>query len=243
MRSSRFALIFILALIFEYDAASADPPIFVAAAANLKPVLPTLVERFSDETGMNVRIVYGSSGKLASQILNGAPYEVFLSADQEFPAKIAAARLGHGSPQTYAIGILVACLRGKAPSPIAIANPRTAPYGRAAVQYLKRCWGVDENRANLVIGDSIGQAAQFFASGNVDRAFLAKSQVTGLECYGDPNIRFIELDTPQLDPIRQDLLLLKNNGGKPRKAAIDFVGFMLSQPAREILKASGYRLP
>jgi molybdate transport system substrate-binding protein len=233
----------VLLLVLGIHAAFGEEPVVVAAAANLKPVLPKLVERFTEETGVETRVVYGSSGKLASQILNGAPFEVLLSADQDYPAKVAVAGFGSGDPRTYAVGILVACFRGGTESPIAIANPRTAPYGRAAIQYLTKVWGMDETRANLVIGESVGQAAQFFVSGNVNRAFLAKSQVIEFEFYDDPAYRFLDLTGPQFDPIRQDLLLLRRDGSEPRKAAAAFADFLLSESGREILEASGYRLP
>jgi molybdate transport system substrate-binding protein len=236
------ALVLILVL-GTFHASRADEPVLVAAAANLRPALPKLTELFTEMTGVRVETVFGSSGKLTSQILNGAPFEVFLSADQEYPGKLATMGLGADTPRTYAIGILVLCLRGQAKSPVAIANPATAPYGRAAIQYIREVWEKDPDEVDLVIGESIGQAAQFFASGNVDRAFLAKSQVLEFEFHRETGYRFLDLGAPEIDSIRQDLLLLKKDGGNPRPASAAFADFLLSKPARELLEAGGYRAP
>jgi len=137
----RVVLALVLVLVLgTFQASRADEPVLVAAAANLRPALPKLTELFTERTGVRVEIVFGSSGKLTSQILNGAPFEVFLSADQEDPGKLVTMGLGADTPRTYAIGILVLCLRGQAKSPVAIANPATAPYGRAAIQYIREVW-------------------------------------------------------------------------------------------------------
>ena len=165
----------------------------VAAAASLRPVMAELGRAFEDATpSARVRVTFGASGTLVAQIRNGAPFDVFLSADRDFPRRLAEERLG-GPEVVYAIGRLVvwapagsphgaalersglAGLASPAVRRIAIANPAVAPFGRAAIAALRAAGILDAVRGRLVLGESVSQAAQFAESGAADAAILPAS--------------------------------------------------------------------
>lgn len=160
----------------------------VAAAADLQPVLPVLADRYEKETGIKLITSYGSSGNLTTQILNGAPMDLFLGADFVFPEKIVAAGLADGTaPTQYARGTLVLWARKDSPlqpisldtlldkrvTSVAIANDLHAPYGQAAVAALKRMHMYDQVKPHLVIAENIAQAAQFVESGNAQLGLIS----------------------------------------------------------------------
>lgn len=160
----------------------------VAAAADLQPVLPVLAADYEKATGVKIAISFGSSGTLATQIINGAPIDLFLGADFVFPEKIVAAGLADSSaPTQYAKGTLVLWARKDSPlqpitldtlvdkrvTSVAIANDQRAPYGRAAVMALQRMKMYDTVKPHLVIGENISQAAQFVQSGNAQLGFIS----------------------------------------------------------------------
>src|SRR5262245_58942570 len=168
----------------------------VAAAASLNPVLADVAAQFARDRGMRVQVVFGASGTLTRQIQDGAPFELFLAADEEFPNRLTAAGLTKGPGVVYAIGRLVifaptgsplstdARLDGLARlvktggvTRFAIANPDVAPYGRAAEALLRARGLWDMLRPRLVLGDSITQAAQFATTGNAVGGLLAYSLV------------------------------------------------------------------
>ena len=189
----------------------------VAAAADLQPVLPALADRFTRETGQPVRLTFGSSGTFFSQIQNGAPFDVFLSADMEYPLRLVSGGVGmSGSLLEYARGRLVvwarrevgldlqqglAVLADPRVRRVAIANPAHAPYGRAAVAALQQARLYDTLHAKLVLGESVSQAAQFVQSGNADAGIIALSMALA------PALResgaYLELPPSQYPPIRQ----------------------------------------
>ena len=170
---------------------AAAQPLTVAAASDLQGVLPEVARRFEAQSGIVTRVTLGSSGNFFAQIQNGAPFDVFLSADIDYPRRLAAS--GLGAPDTlyrYATGQVVLWalaanqpllhqgLRGlTAPAVrrIAIANPEHAPYGRAAVAALQAAGVYDQVRGKLVLGENISQAAQFVQSGNADVGIIARS--------------------------------------------------------------------
>lgn len=224
----------------------------VAVASNFAPVMPVLAARFERETGHRLSVALGASGRLYAQIRNGAPFQVFLSADDDKPAQLEKADAAvPGSRFTYAIGALVlwspkvaavdaegqVLARGGFEK-LALANPRLAPYGEAAVQVL-RALGLHERlQPRFVLGENIAQTYQFAASGNAELAFVALSQV-----WQDGRLRAGSawIVPPQLHrPIRQDAVLLLAGRGQP--AAEAFMAFLKSAPARAIIQAHGYRL-
>ena len=166
----------------------------IAAAADLKFALDDVVAQFQRDTGQRVRVTYGSSGNLARQIAQGAPYEMFLSADEQYVQWLADRALTRGEGDLYAIGrIAIFAPHGSPLRPderlshlarrlsngtvgrIAIANPEHAPYGRAAEQALRSLGLWEAARPHLVLGENVAQAAQFAASGNADGGIIAYS--------------------------------------------------------------------
>lgn len=215
----------------------------VAVAANFTGVAEELAPLFKAETGHDVTYSFGATGQLYTQITQGAPFEVFLSADDVRPSKAVADGFGvDGSVFTYAIGALALystslrvgdgenVLKGPFEK-LAIADPETAPYGKAAVQTLKAMgiYGMVEPR--LVTGENISQTLQFVESGNAELGFVAASQVVG-----KPEVWVIPAAFH--DPIRQDAVLLKT--GEANSAAAAFIDFLKSEKAVAVIEASGY---
>ncbi len=160
----------------------------IAAAADLQPVMPVLAREYEQQTGVKLDVSFGSSSTLATQIINGAPFDVFLSADFSFPEKIVAAGLADGKePVSYATGKLVLWARKDSPiqplsmdlltdlrvTRIAIANPEHAPYGFAASQALIHLKLADQLKSKLVTAENIAQTGQFVESGNAQLGFLS----------------------------------------------------------------------
>lgn len=222
----------------------------VAVAANFTASLQRLATDFQRRSGHTLLISSGSSGKLTAQIQNGAPYAVLLSADEVRPRQLIAAGLAvPGTQFTYAIGRLVlwspratevdargVVLHGPF-TRLAIANPKTAPYGAAAMQVLQHLglWMQVEKR--LVYGESIAQTLQFVRSGNVPLGFVALAQVAHAQPAGS---RWLVPQT-LYDPLRQDAVLLKR--GATQNAAREFLAYLRSPAARALIAADGYGLP
>jgi molybdate transport system substrate-binding protein len=183
-----------LAVLGSTFIARAETSLRVAAAADLQPVLPPILKQFEEETGVHVEATYQASAGLTTQILNGAPFDVFLSADMGYPRRLMSAGLadsGENSrptePAKYANGTLVLWARkdSKLPAPsldllrdpglrrLAIANPDRAPYGRAAVAVITNLKLYDSLRSKLVTAEDIAQAAQFVDSGNADAGLIS----------------------------------------------------------------------
>jgi molybdate transport system substrate-binding protein len=223
---------------------SAD--ITVAYAANLDPVMPELVQTFKSLTGYTAQTVMGASGKLYMQIKNGAPYDVFLSADTDYPARLwQEDHLTAGPPIIYAYNALVlwahdnpkqkdipGILSSSAIKKIAIANPKLAPYGKAAVDYLKKTRLLPKLDHKIVYADSIAQTAMYLLKGVAEAGFITKSLVC------TPNFRqqgwWQILDAP-LQP--QAMVRLNS---KADLAAQAWMGFMQSDEAQAIMMKFGY---
>lgn len=220
----------------------------VAVAANFTAAAQDLATAFKAKTGHEAVLSFGSTGKLYTQIVNGAPFQVFLAADDVRPQQAVAAGLGvDGTRFTYAIGRLVlyspdaglidatASVLGnpEALPRLAIANPGTAPYGAAAIEVLKALGYYDRLAPQLVQGDSITQAWQFVATGNAPAGFVAASQLVEVE----GGSRWV---VPQrlYSPIRQDAVLLRP--GADDAASRAFLEFLASADARAIIEKYGY---
>jgi len=217
----------------------------LAVAANFTAPMKQLVRHFEDQTGHQTVVSSGSTGKLYAQILNGAPFDIFLAADQERPLLLHRAGLAQ-APKTYAIGRLVLWSKDQgliAGDPavltrgdfarLAIANPKTAPYGVAAMQIIEALGQRQALEPKLVRGDNIAQTYQFVMSGNAQLGFVAASQVNA----SDIGSRWVP--PPSLyQPIRQDAVLL--NRGKNKPAALAFMAFLDSAAARQIADRHGY---
>ncbi len=225
-----------------------------AVASNFLLTFQLLAKDFSQQTQQHLVIISGSSGKLFAQIQHGAPFDLFFSADQERPKILGEAGLGiPDSRFPYALGRLtlwgshskldkdngVATLAKLAFTHLAIANPKTAPYGRAAEQALRALDLWDIVKPRLVYGENIAQAYQFVRSGNAQLGFLALTQVLSSQSLH----KHARWDVPATlhDPILQEAILLKH--GMNNKTARDFLAYVKSPAAKTIIKQQGYGIP
>ena len=235
--------------------AAAQTPLRVAAAADLQPVLPPILEQFKQSTGINAQVTYQASAALTTQIQNGAPFDVFLSANLEYPKKLIASGLAEGlgegtagTPIVYAKGTLVLWTRNEAkltPSlellknpglkRLAIANPDRAPYGKAAVAALQKLGLYEALKPKLVIAENIAQAAQFVDSGNADAGLISLTSTKTARLTADG--RYFELPTDSYPPIEQGAVLVTKTS--ERVAAKKFLVFLMSAPVQEQLRKYG----
>ncbi len=225
--------------------------ILVAVSANFLPPFRELAIEFETSTGHSLRVAAGSSGNFYSQIKNGAPFDVFLSADMERPKLLEDEGLGvKDSRFTYAIGRLVLwspnpdlikgeeTLRSKKFKRLAIANPKTAPYGLAAMQGMQKLELWESIQPKIVMGENLGQTMGFIESGNADLGFVALSQVLDPKIKGKGSL----WDVPSNlhEPIKQDVILLtKGKDNQAAKALMEFIG---GPQARAIIARYGYEL-
>lgn len=221
--------------------------VHVAVAANFGAVHERLATLFTAGTGHEVVSSTGSSGQLYAQIRNGAPYDVFLSADSDRPLLLEqSGAASAGMRFTYAVGRLALYgpsldsvrafgvdLRDRRHQRIAIANPKTAPYGAAAVQVLARLGLTDVVASRLVRGENVAQAYQFVHSGAAELGFVAASQV-----QGEPAQAYWMVPAEYHDVIAQDAVLLRRGEGNP--AALAFAEFMRGGLARGVIESFGY---
>ena len=218
----------------------------VAVASNFTDAAQEIAKAFADTTDHEAVLAFGATGQLYTQITQGAPFEVFLSADDMRPALLVREGLGvAGSAFTYAVGRLVLysadedmvsgpdTLITPTFSKIAIANPETAPYGRAAIEVMQALGVDDALRAKIVQGQNIAQTFQFIETGNAELGFIAYGQVS----RSDSGSKWV-VPQERYSPIRQDAVLLKPGENNP--AAIAFLEFLRSKPASAILEKHGY---
>jgi len=225
----------------------------VAVAANFAAPLAKLAPAFTAATGHTLLISSGATGKFASQIRAGAPFEVLLAADDETPKALVAEGLAVGNSRfTYAIGTLVlwsaqpglvddqgAVLAGGRFQHLAIANPKLAPYGQAAMETLQAKGLAQSLASKLVTAESIAQAQQFVSTGNAELGFVALSQVIGAT-PGQPATGSMWVVPAALHAeIRQDAVLLQP--GEKNPAATALLGWLRSDAARSVIKGFGYR--
>jgi len=250
MKPSRLLSVLLACLAGASFAARADE-VSVAVAANFTAPMKLIAVDFEKDTGHKVVASYGATGKFYAQIKNGAPFEVLLSADDETPAKLIREGAGvSGSQFTYAMGTLVlwsakpaivdgagAVLKKGAFDHIALADPKLAPYGAAAVASMKALGVYDSLQPKLVTADNIGQAYQFVSSGNALLGFVALSQVLkNGQIEGSSWVVPANLYTP----IRQDAVVLDKGKGKP--AADALMKYLKSDKAKAVIKSFGYEL-
>jgi molybdate transport system substrate-binding protein len=239
-----------------WSPAFAQQPPRVAAASDLNFALTEIAEQFAREQGQRVDLIFGSSGTLARQVRDGAPFEVFLSADEAFVEELTAAGLTRDAGTLYAIGRIV--LFAPTGSPLkasdgldglarllaagrvtrfAIANPEHAPYGRAAEAALRKRGLWDDLRPRLVLGENVSQAAQFATTGNAVGGIIAYSLALA------PNVRsrgaFALIPEADHPPLRQRMVLLKRAG----PIADRFYRYLQQPAARAILEQYGFTLP
>lgn len=233
-------------------AAPASAQLSVAAASDLQSVLPEIGARFLRASGQALRVTYGSSGQFVSQIQNGAPFDLFLSADEAFVRRLVAS--GHAdaaSVAPYALGRLalwsrtdrtldlapgLAVLTSPAVRRIAIANPEHAPYGRAAVDALRRAGLYDRVQARLVLGENVSQAAQFAQTGNADVGIIALSLTLAPAMRASG--RAVELPPNTFAPITQTGVVL--SASRQRDVARRFLQFLSQPDIAQLLRDSGF---
>lgn len=223
--------------------------IHAAVAANFTAAMKDIAAKFEKNTEHKVVLSFGSSGKIFAQIQNGAPFQVFLSADQEKPEALDKAGLSvPGSRFTYAVGALAlwstkpgfanddARLKSGDFNKLALANPKLAPYGAAAVEVLESLKLKQATEPKWVMGENIAQTYQFVGSGNADLGFVALSQIMdkGKMQEGSSWIIPAELHSP----IRQDAVLLKS--AKDSAGAKTLLAYLRSEEAQAIIHSYGY---
>lgn len=224
----------------------------VAVAANVQYAMEALKERFEKETGIKVEVILGSSGKLTQQVQEGAPFDVFVSADTKYPLILYQNRLAYEAPKVYANGVLVLwtarndikltgdlsfLLQNKIKK-IAIANPKTAPYGIAAEEVLKRYNLYEKINNKLVFGESITQTNQFILTRSADVGFTAKSVVLA-KATKEKGV-WMELDKKTYTPITQSAIILKHGAETNKASSEKFYNYLYSNSAKAIFRQFGY---
>lgn len=241
-------IILIAAIFFASTAFGRAAQAVVAVAANFAEPARQIAKVFKKETGYDVSLSFGATGNFYNQIIQGAPFDVFLAADTERPQKAVTEGYGvAGTNFTYAIGTLVLwsarpdlikgpdILENSAINHIAYCNPQIAPYGQAALQAMQNIGLYKTLKPKLVEGQSIAQAFQFVKTGNAEIGFVALSQV-----IHEKNGSYWYVPQDYYHPIRQDAVLLKK--GENNEAAKAFLIFLKSPHAHEIIRQYGYML-
>jgi molybdate transport system substrate-binding protein len=224
----------------------------VAAAADLQTVMPALAAQFQKATGRTIHVTFGSSGNFFSQIQNGAPFDLFLSADSDYPRRLEAAGLvERGSLVTYATGRIVVWARKDGPTDvtrglsalldarvrrISIANAEHAPYGRAAVAALRHEQMYERVRTKLVLGENVSQAAQFVDSGNADAGIIPLSLAIGPPL--NERGTYYEIPTSFHPPIEQTAAVIAASLNKA--AAHDFLAFLQTPDVVRLMQTYGF---
>jgi molybdate transport system substrate-binding protein len=226
----------------------------IAVAANMKDAFLAIQNEFKAENKADFRVVYGSSGNITAQILNGAPFSLFISADENYPLELAKRKITVDEGKVYAIGKIALLSKKsngitlgsskadltkafKQANKIAIAKPELAPYGKAAVDYLKAEGLWDLVKDKLVYGDNISIATMYVASGAADLGFTALS--LALAPGVAKETEYLVLNPALYEPIQQRMVLMKN---APRDA-VALYQFMQSPKAKAILRSFGYQIP
>lgn len=254
MSVARVFLIAVLVLLFTFQPAAAQQ-ITVAAAADLQFAMQEIASRFQKETGKSVHLVFGSSGSFFQELQNGAPFDMFFSADLDYAKKLEAAGLTEpGTYYQYASGKIVIWIPSDSkldlqsglqvlldPSikKIAIANPQHAPYGKAAVAALERGKLYDKVQQKFVFGENISQTASFVMSGSADVGIVALSLALS------PNMkdkgRYAEIPSGEYPPIEQACVVLGSS--KNKETAVQFLAFIKTPAMADVLRAYGFNVP
>lgn len=238
------------------SAARGRPQVRIAAAADLNVVLGDVIARFSATHAIDVTASYGSSGTLFSQLMNGAPFDLFLSADTDYPRRLVQRGLTiEGTEFTYAVGRLVVwtssastvdargrglrALADPGVAHVALANPEHAPYGRAAVAALRTAGVYDAVKPKLIYGENVAQALQFAQSGSADAGLVALS--IALAPGARDKGTWVEVPAADYPPLDQGGVIMKS--AQHVDAARAFRDFLVGRDGRAILQQSGFSLP
>jgi len=244
-----------LALTLSMHTAQASQPrhMTIAAAADLRYALDAVIAAYHQAHPQDtIKVTYGSSGKLLAQIEQGAPFELFFSADSEYPKQLVAAGAASGDPVPYALGhiviwsarvdaskLTVADLAKPSFGRIAIANPEHAPYGKRAEQALHAAGVWDAVKSRLVYGDNIAQTAQFIASGNAKVGIIAQSLAVDPQMAKQGSYAVIPAALYQ--PLLQSFLVTRR--GADNTLAHDFAHYVQGAEARDVLSRYGFGVP
>ena len=260
MRSYRGALLAASVLLSTISGSAQEkntpPELVVAAAADLSAALKEIGDSYEKKTGVKVKLSFGASGALTQQIRNGAPFDLFFSADMDYPHQLIAAGDAEGaSSYQYAEGRLVLWVPADSPldlqrlgmnavldpsvKKIAIANPQHAPYGRAAVAALKHAGVYDRIADRLVQGENVAQAAQFVESGNAQAGFVALAHVLAPGMGGKG--KYWEVPADFYPALAQGVVVLSHSQHK--KEAAQFLEYIKTKEAAEVLRKYGFTLP
>ncbi|MBF0512202.1 MAG: molybdate ABC transporter substrate-binding protein [Candidatus Omnitrophica bacterium] len=244
--------VFLFLWVFQTLAYAGD--ITVAGAANIQFTLEDLKAEFTRETGISVKAVFSSSGKLTAQIENGAPFDIFMSADMKYPERLYQDGFSSQAPKVYAYGRLVLwtmknidlskgipVLSEAVVQKIALADPQLAPYGLQAVHTLKFYQLFQPLKKKYVIGENISQVNQFITTGAADIGLTAQSVVLAPPMKDKG--KWVQVDPQSYEPIAQGVIVLKYAQQNHSKEAREFYEFLFSSPAQEIFKKYGYKLP
>lgn len=251
MNKIAFHIVFLVFGFLPFSLCSAEA-INIAVASNFRGPMESISKQFSEVTEHRLNVSYGSSGKLFAQIRHGAPYDIFLSADQDKPTRLVETNSAKpGNQFTYATGTLVLWSRDDRLLPeegftrigkdnvkkIAIANPKLAPFGKAALEAIQRLEDYDNIAAKLVYGENVSQAFQFAFSGNAEYGLVSLSQVY---VNSDTQNGYV-WEVPQImhGEIYQDAVLLKR--GESKLGANEFMTYLQSEQVKDILQRFGYK--
>jgi molybdate transport system substrate-binding protein len=230
--------------------------ITVAAAADLSVALKEIAANYEKQTGAQVKLSFAASGALTQQIQNGAPFDVFFSADIDYPRQLVAAGDADGATlYRYAVGTLVLWAPTSSPldpehqgikvlsdpsvKKIAIANPQHAPYGRAAVAALKHFGIYEQMQDRLVMGENVSQAAQFVESGNAQVGFIALAHAVPLAMRGEG--KFWKVPAEAYPALDQGVVVISRSQHKREAAA--FVNYIKTKDAADVLRHYGFAVP
>lgn len=253
MRKIFIVLLGVSFILSFFSATTFADSLKIAAAANLKEAIDEIKTLYEKDNAGKVEVIVGSSGKLAAQVENGAPFDIFMSADMKYPEMLFKEGLTN-EPRVYAQGILVLwtvkdidlkkgleVLKDPSVKKIALANPQTAPYGREAVNAVKFYNLYESVSSKFVYGESISQASEFIQSQAADVGFTSKSTV--LSANLKQKGQWIELEEKTHKPISQGIVILKYGQTHHAEDAQRFYNFIFSETARGVFIKYGYIVP
>jgi molybdate transport system substrate-binding protein len=243
-------------LVFLAASFASGEELVVAAAADMSAAMPEVAAAYKTKTGQDVKLSFGASGNLTNQIKNGAPFDVFFSADEQFPQQLIDEKLAvKDTLYRYAVGRLVLWVPNKSPldlpkvgihgvldpavKKLAIANPAIAPYGRAAEAALRHYGIYDLASSKLVLGESVSQAAQFVESGNAQAGFVALSHALAPAMKDKGRYWIVPIDS--YPTLNQAAVVLTKS--KRQDAARAFLDFVRGPEATSLLAKYGFTLP
>ncbi len=227
-----------------------DGTLRIAVAANAKFAFDEITKDFTAKTGIKTTVITGSSGKLTAQILNGAPFHVFVSADISYPLRLYEQKMTTNKPATYALGTLVFWTLEKNTtlsiqsldtiqnSKLAIANPLTAPYGKASIEVLNYYKIYEHISQHLVVGENISQATQYVLKGGVQQGFTALSMILSNDI--EEKCSWLKVDEHSYSPLKQGIVILKSTENKQKEAKL-FFDYLFSTNGQKTLMDYGYK--